>query len=91
MLTPMRFVDEAKKILDGLPVKVIVQDKEWALKKGMGNFLSVAQGSDYPCAFLELHYQGANMPAGSKPIVYIGKRVTIKEKPSRFSTQMLVG
>ena len=76
MLTPMRFVDEAKKILDGLPVKVIVHDKEWALKKGMGSFLSVAQGSDYPCAFLELHYQGANMPAGSKLIVYVGKGVT---------------
>ena len=30
MLTPMRFVDEAKKILDGLPVKVMVHDKEWA-------------------------------------------------------------
>lgn len=51
----------------------------------MGSFLSVANGSDEPCKFVELHY----LAAGEKrPIVLCGKGVTfdtggISLKPSK--------
>ncbi|KAI0744375.1 leucine aminopeptidase [Daedaleopsis nitida] len=66
-------------------VEVIVRDTEWAAKKGMRTFLSVAKGSQEPAKFLELHYNGGAKDA--PPLVLVGKGVTfdsggISLKPS---------
>ena len=84
-LTPTQFCEEAKQALEGLPVQVEVRDKSWAEEKGMGSFLSVAQGSAQPPKFLELHYKGGD--EGAPPAVFVGKGVTfdtggISIKPS---------
>ena len=84
-LTPTQFCEEARLALDGLPVHVEVRDRSWAEEKGMGSFLSVAQGSAQPPKFLELHYKGGE--EGAPPAVFVGKGVTfdtggISIKPS---------
>ena len=84
-LTPTQFCEEARQALAGLPVHVEVRDRSWAEEKGMGSFLSVAQGSAQPPKFLELHYKGGE--EGASPAVFVGKGVTfdtggISIKPS---------
>jgi len=84
-LTPTQFCEEARQALAGLPVQVEVRDRSWAEEKGMGSFLSVAQGSAQPPKFLELHYKGGE--EGASPAVFVGKGVTfdtggISIKPS---------
>ena len=84
-LTPTQFCEEAKHSLAGLPVELYVRDKIWAEERGMGSFLSVAQGSAQPPKFLEMHYRGGE--EGAAPAVFVGKGVTfdtggISIKPS---------
>ena len=84
-LTPTQFCEEAKQALAGLPVELHVRDKSWAEERGMGSFLSVAQGSAQPPKFLEMHYKGGE--EGAAPAVFVGKGVTfdtggISIKPS---------
>ncbi|KAI0742211.1 leucine aminopeptidase [Daedaleopsis nitida] len=55
-------------------LEVIVRDTEWAAKKGMRTFLSVAKGSQEPAKFLEMHYKGGT--TGAAPLVLVGKGVT---------------
>ncbi|KAK4337411.1 hypothetical protein RND71_044141 [Anisodus tanguticus] len=84
IMTPTRFGQEAKELCEPLGVKVLVHDRQWAEEKKMYSFLSVANGSDEPCKFVELHY----MNAGEKrPLVFVGKGITfdtggISIKPS---------
>jgi aminopeptidase len=55
-------------------VEVIVRDREWIQDQKMGAFLSVAQGSDQPLKFLEIHYKGAS--TDKAPLALVGKGVT---------------
>lgn len=55
-------------------VKVQVHDRKWAEEKKMGSFLSVANGSDQPPRFVELHLHNAGDER--KPIVFVGKGIT---------------
>ncbi|KAI0737652.1 leucine aminopeptidase [Daedaleopsis nitida] len=86
MMTPTVFAARIKAEAAGLEnVEVVVRNTEWAAKKGMRTFLSVAKGSQEPAKFLELHYNGGAKDA--PPLVLVGKGVTfdsggISLKPS---------
>ncbi|KAI0762205.1 leucine aminopeptidase [Fomes fomentarius] len=86
IITPTAFTERIKAEAAGLEnVEVIVRDTEWAAKKGMRTFLSVAKGSQEPAKFLELHYKGG--PKDAPPLVLVGKGITfdsggISLKPS---------
>ncbi|CAG0879455.1 unnamed protein product [Cyprideis torosa] len=67
-------LDEADKHLSPLGVKVEAHDRAWAEKMKMGSFLSVAKGSDEPCVFLEMTYEGGK--PGDAPIALVGKGIT---------------
>ncbi|KAK4337301.1 hypothetical protein RND71_043587 [Anisodus tanguticus] len=73
LLTPTVFCETAKNLCEPLNVKVIAHDRKWAEEKKMGSFLSVANGSDEPPKFLELHYNNSDQ---KKPIVFVGKGIT---------------
>ncbi|EGC38800.1 hypothetical protein DICPUDRAFT_91370 [Dictyostelium purpureum] len=90
LLTPTIFVETVKKqfkhLIDSGKVEMIVRDEQWAKDQKMGMFLGVAQGSEEPLKFLELHYKGASAD-GKDSIVYVGKGITfdsggISIKPS---------
>lgn len=90
LMTPTRFGEIATELAAPLGVKVTVHDKAWAESKKMFSFLSVAQGSDQPPKFLEMHYNNA---PGSKPIALVGKGITfdsggISIKPSSNMDKM---
>ena len=90
LMTPTRFGEIATELGTPLGVKVIVHDEAWAKSKKMGSFLSVAQGSDEPPVFLEMHYN--NAPNG-KPLALVGKGITfdsggISLKPSSNMDKM---
>jgi len=73
IMTPTRFAVETRQLCEPLGVKVVVHDRAWAEEKKMFSFLSVTNGSDEPCKFVELHY----MNAGEKrPLVFVGKGIT---------------
>lgn len=85
LLTPTKFVEEATRLAESLSVQVIAHDRDWAEKKGMNSFLSVANGSVEPPKFVELHYSNAGKD--EPPIVFVGKGITfdtggISLKPS---------
>lgn len=73
-MTPTIFAEEVYSVLTPLGVEVEIHDREWAEKKGMGSFLSVANGSNEPPKFLEICYKGAD--SSEAPIVFVGKGVT---------------
>ncbi|KAI9485018.1 cytosol aminopeptidase family, catalytic domain-containing protein [Zychaea mexicana] len=86
LMTPKTFSEEVAYLLAGLEnIDIAVHDKEWAVRQKMNSFLSVAQGSDEPLRFLEIHYKGASE---SDPVYgLVGKGVTfdsggISLKPS---------
>lgn len=90
LMTPTIFSETVAKIAEPLGIKVVIRDQEWAKSKKMGSFLSVAQGSDQPPKFLELHYYNNS---GSKPLALVGKGITfdsggISLKPSSKMDQM---
>ena len=92
LMTPTIFTETVSKIAEPLGIKVVIRDREWAQSKNMGSFLSVAQGSDQPPKFLELHYNG-DPKNGSKPLALVGKGITfdsggISLKPSAKMDQM---
>ncbi|KAI8140062.1 cytosol aminopeptidase family, catalytic domain-containing protein [Fennellomyces sp. T-0311] len=61
LMTPKAFSEEVAYLLAGLEnIDIIVHDKDWAVRQKMNSFLSVAQGSDEPLRFLEIHYKGAS-------------------------------
>ncbi|POG78873.1 leucine aminopeptidase [Rhizophagus irregularis DAOM 181602=DAOM 197198] len=74
-MTPTIFTENAKSVLKDLPnIEVIVRDRDWVEGKKMGSFLSVANGSDEPLKFLEIHYRGGK--DGDKPLALVGKGIT---------------
>ncbi|CAO3636011.1 unnamed protein product [Mucor fragilis] len=87
LMTPKLFAEEVAYLLAGLEnVDVLVHDEEWAARKKMNAFLSVAKGSAEPLRFLEIHYKGAKNK-DEKPYGLVGKGVTfdsggISLKPS---------
>ncbi|KAG2217987.1 hypothetical protein INT45_006241 [Circinella minor] len=61
LMTPKTFSEEVAYLLAGMDnIDILVHDKEWAIRQKMNSFLSVAQGSDEPLRFLEIHYKGGN-------------------------------
>ncbi|CAG8483780.1 2524_t:CDS:2, partial [Racocetra fulgida] len=92
LMTPTRFVETVESFLKGLPnIKIFVHEKEWAVQKNMGSFLSVAKGSVEPLKFLEIHYNGGE--DGQKPLAFVGKGITfdsggISIKPSAKMAEM---
>ncbi|KAF1796613.1 cytosol aminopeptidase family, catalytic domain-containing protein [Mucor lusitanicus] len=87
LMTPKLFAEEVAYLLAGLEnVDVLVHDEEWAARKKMNAFLSVAKGSAEPLRFLEIHYKGAKNKE-DKPYGLVGKGITfdsggISLKPS---------
>ncbi|CEP07846.1 hypothetical protein [Parasitella parasitica] len=87
LMTPKLFAEEVAYLLAGLEnVDILVHDEEWAARKKMNAFLSVARGSMEPLRFLEIHYKGAK-DKNEKPYGLIGKGITfdsggISLKPS---------
>jgi aminopeptidase len=85
-LTPIEFCKVATELLrEYSNVSIHEYDKEWIASQNMGLFLSVTNGSDEPCRFLELKYFGN--PKSSETSVLVGKGVTfdaggISIKPS---------
>jgi len=72
LMTPTIFVENVQsKLRDLNNVEIIVRDKGWVINNNMGAFLSVAQGSDEPLKFLEIHYKGGK--EGDKPLALVGK------------------
>lgn len=55
-LTPKHFVDEARKIAKNYKLQIEVIDEKEALKRGMGAFAGIAQGSHEPSFMLALKY-----------------------------------
>lgn len=85
LMTPSIFCKTVQSKLASDKLEFIVRDKEWAEKKGMNLFLSVARGSEEPPKILEIH----SRPNKDKPIdlVLVGKGITfdaggISLKPS---------
>lgn len=74
LMTPTIFCNTAQEALSKVGVKVIIHDRAWAEQQKMGSFLSVANGSDEPCKFLEIHYN--NAPTNTKPLLLVGKGIT---------------
>ena len=70
-MTPSIFCKTVQSKLASDKLEFIVRDKEWAEKKGMNLFLSVARGSEEPPQILEIH----SRPNKDKPIdlVLVGK------------------
>jgi cytosol aminopeptidase len=75
LMTPTIFCKEITKMADGIPsIETIVRDRQWIASKQMGAFMAVAQGSEEPMMFLEIHYRGAESLAD--PVVLVGKGIT---------------
>lgn len=75
--TPTYFTQRAKKEFNGLDnVDLQVFDKDWAESMNMNTFLSVAQGSDEPCKFLQIKYNGAPN-SDDRPLALVGKGITM--------------
>ncbi|RIB09118.1 cytosol aminopeptidase [Gigaspora rosea] len=91
-MTPTIFAETVKSFLHDLSnIEIFIHDKEWAVQKNMGSFLSVARGSDEPLKFLEIRYNGGEK--GQKPLAFVGKGITfdsggISIKPSAKMAEM---
>ncbi|WP_416819880.1 leucyl aminopeptidase [Delftia tsuruhatensis] len=72
--TPMLLADAARALakLPGISCKI--HGPAEVAKLGMGAFMAVAQGSEQPLRFIELHYNGG--AKGSAPVVLVGKGIT---------------
>jgi len=92
LLTPTIFGQVAVDTLkDFKNVQVHVRDKNWAAEKKMFSFLSVAQGSDQPPTFVEIHLKSNK--SSKPPLVLVGKGVCfdsggISIKPSANMDKM---
>jgi len=90
--TPSYLADQARQIKQGVrKLKVSVLEEKQMEKLGMGALLSVSRGSRQPAKLIVLEYKGA--PAGSKPVVLVGKGLTfdaggISIKPSANMDEM---
>jgi leucyl aminopeptidase len=73
-MTPKSFMQSARSMLKGLPIKMTVLGEKAMEKKGMGGVLGVGRGSKEEAQFAILEY----LPNGKRerPIVFVGKGVT---------------
>merc|ERR1711976_116201 len=75
VMTPTRFAEVISENIGPLDnVTVTVRDRAWAESQKMGSFLSVTNGSDEPCKFLEVEYKGGK--DGDAPFAIVGKGIT---------------
>ena len=59
-MTPTIFTERIVAAFKNVPnTEVIVRDADWVRDQKMNLFLSVAQGSEQPLKFVEVHYHGA--------------------------------
>ena len=72
--TPTLLADAARALakLPGISCKI--HGPAEVAKLGMGAFMAVAQGSEQPLRFIELHYNGG--AKGAAPVVLVGKGIT---------------
>ena len=72
--TPTLLADAARALakLPGISCKI--HGPAEVAKLGMGAFMAVAQGSEQPLRFIELHYNGGTK--GAAPVVLVGKGIT---------------
>ena len=76
-LTPTALGEYATALaqdLEGLSVEV--EGRDGILRRGMGAFAAVAQGSDQEPALITLRYEGPATPAGGPTLGFVGKAVT---------------
>lgn len=93
-MTPTTFaaIIEERISSDAQQVTIQKRSKAWIEEQQMGAFLSVAQGSEEPPLFLELHYNGSP-DASQTPLLLVGKGITfdsggISLKPSQSMDAM---
>ena len=72
--TPSRLADAAKTLAKLPRIQCKVHGPAEVARLGMGAFMAVAQGTEQPLRFIELHYRGAgkDVPA----VVLVGKGIT---------------
>lgn len=90
-MTPTYFLTLVKKLAKENKLKLTILDEKQAQKKGMGAFVSVAQGSDEPSYMIALEYKGDIKTKDKWGL--IGKGVTfdsggVSLKPSDKLTDM---
>lgn len=73
-MTPTHLAREAKSAAKEAGVQIEVHDADWARAQGMGSFLSVAQGSAQPPAFIVMRYNGN--PSDKQLLALVGKGIT---------------
>jgi leucyl aminopeptidase len=73
-MTPSHLADEASQAAKDAGIRCEVYDAQWARDKGMGSFLSVAQGSAQPPKFVVLRYDGD--PSHKDLLAFVGKGIT---------------
>ncbi|MGD2151827.1 MAG: leucyl aminopeptidase [Gemmatimonadales bacterium] len=73
IVNPRYLADEARRLGEGLGLKVTVLDREAMRKDGMSALLSVAAGSDEEPRFIAIEYSPVK---GQRPLVLVGKGVT---------------
>ncbi|MHB8462484.1 MAG: leucyl aminopeptidase [Vulcanimicrobiaceae bacterium] len=73
-MTPTHLGKEALAVGKATGVQVDVHDAAWAEKHKMGSFLSVAQGSVQPPAFIVMTYKGD--PSSKELLALVGKGIT---------------
>ena len=72
--TPEHLAGAARQLAKAAKVSCKVLGPKEVAKLGMGAFQAVAQGSEVPLRFIELHYQGDRQSAA--PVVLVGKGIT---------------
>lgn len=72
-LYPAEFVERARALVAGLPIKVTVLDERQLARQGYGGIIGVGQGSQRPPRLLRLEYR----PKGAKRhLSLVGKGIT---------------
>ena len=74
-LTPTRLAESARQVAEKYGLEYYVIDRDEAMRKGMGAFLGVAQGSDEPPAMIVMRYWGAGKDVAGG-LGLIGKGIT---------------
>jgi leucyl aminopeptidase len=72
--TPSLLAQAAKALARQPRISCKVMGPADVKRLGMGAFMAVAQGSEEPLRFIELHYSGA--PKTQAPVVLVGKGIT---------------
>lgn len=90
--TPSYLASHANKISADMGMEINVINLQQSKEMGMGAFVSVAQGSEEPALFIEIHYKNSPQK-DSPPYVLVGKGITfdsggISIKPSASMDEM---